>query len=206
MIAYLGQQEGGMANLKGKKIAYIYHDSAYGKEPIPVFRCVAREDRLRAEDPEHARPATTQESQWLQIRQIEPDYVILWGFGVMNPAALKTAAKFGFPRDQIIGVLVGGLGGGRRCRPATPPRATSARRSSARATDFPVMQDIQKKVYGAGKGNLEDKSRVGSIYHTRGVIYGIMIVEAIRVAQDKFGKGKVMTPASRCAGGSSTST
>ena len=56
------------------------------------------------------------------------------------------------------------------------------------------MQDIQKKVYGAGKGNLEDKSRVGSIYHTRGVTYGIMIVEAIRVAQDKFGKGKVMTP------------
>jgi branched-chain amino acid transport system substrate-binding protein len=57
-----------------------------------------------------------------------------------------------------------------------------------------VMQEIQKKVYGSGKGNLEDKTRVGSIYHTRGVTYGIMIVEAIRKAQDKFGKGKVMTP------------
>jgi len=57
-----------------------------------------------------------------------------------------------------------------------------------------VMQDIQKKVYGANKGNLEDKSRIGSIYHTRGVTYGIMIVEAIRKAQDKYGKGKVMTP------------
>jgi branched-chain amino acid transport system substrate-binding protein len=56
------------------------------------------------------------------------------------------------------------------------------------------MQDIQKKVYGANKGNLEDKSRVGSIYHTRGVTYGIMIVEAIRKAQEKYGKGKVMTP------------
>jgi len=56
------------------------------------------------------------------------------------------------------------------------------------------MQDILKKVYGPGKGNLEDKTRVGSIYHTRGVTYGIMIVEAIRVAQEKFGKGKVMTP------------
>ena len=65
---------------------------------------------------------------------------------------------------------------------------------SASGTNFPVMQDIEKKVYGAGKGNLEDKSRVGSIYHTRGVIYGIMIVEAIREAQANFGKGKVMTP------------
>jgi branched-chain amino acid transport system substrate-binding protein len=56
------------------------------------------------------------------------------------------------------------------------------------------MQEIVKKVYGANKGNLEDKTRVGSVYHTRGVTYGIMIVEAIRKAQEKYGKGKVVTP------------
>src|SRR6185295_5474014 len=32
MIAYLGQKVGGDANLKGKKIVFMYHDSAYGKE------------------------------------------------------------------------------------------------------------------------------------------------------------------------------
>ena len=41
MIAYLGQKVGGEANLKGKKIAFMYHDSAYGKEPIPVFDALA---------------------------------------------------------------------------------------------------------------------------------------------------------------------
>ena len=30
--------------------------------------------------------------------------MILWGWGVMNPIALKTAAKVGFPREKIIGV------------------------------------------------------------------------------------------------------
>ena len=30
--------------------------------------------------------------------------------------------------------------------------------------------------------------------YTRGVVYGMILVEAIRVAQAKFGKGKVMTP------------
>ena len=30
--------------------------------------------------------------------------MILWGWGVMNPIALKTAAKIGYPRDKIIGV------------------------------------------------------------------------------------------------------
>ena len=58
-------------------------------------------------------PGNTQESQWLQIRQSKPDYVILWGFGVMNPAALKTAAKFGYPARQDPRRVVGGLGRGR---------------------------------------------------------------------------------------------
>jgi len=30
--------------------------------------------------------------------------------------------------------------------------------------------------------------------YTRGVVYGMILVEALRVAQNQFGKGKVMTP------------
>jgi branched-chain amino acid transport system substrate-binding protein len=193
MIAYLGQKVGGDTNLKGKKIVFMYHDSAYGKEPIPVLDALAASKGFELTKMPITPPGNTQESQWLQVRQIKPDYVILWGFGVMNPAAIKTAAKFGFPRDKILGVWWAGS------EEDVIPAGDAAKgyvsaAFSASGTNFPVMQDIQKKVYGAGKGNLEDKTRVGSIYHTRGVTYGIMIVEAIRVAQDKFGKGKVMTP------------
>src|SRR3982750_3686346 len=193
MIAYLGQKEGGADKLKGKKIVHLYHDSAYGKEPIPVLEALAAKQGFELIKIPIAPPGNTQESQWLQIRQAKPDYVILWGFGVMNPAAIKTAAKFGFPRDKMVGVWWAGS------EEDVVPAGDAAKgyvsaAFSASGTNFPVMQDIQKKVYGAGKGNLEDKSRVGSIYHTRGVTYGIMIVEAIRVAQDKYGKGKVMTP------------
>ncbi len=35
---YLGEKAGGMDKLKGKKIVHLYHDSAYGKEPLPVLR------------------------------------------------------------------------------------------------------------------------------------------------------------------------
>ena len=193
MIAYLGQKVGGDANLKGKKIVYMYHDSAYGKEAIPVLDALAASKGFELTKMPITPPGNTQESQWLQVRQIKPDYVILWGFGVMNPAALKTAAKFGFPRDKILGVWWAGS------EEDVIPAGEAAKgyvsaAFSASGTNFPVMQEIQKKVYGAGKGNLEDKSRVGSIYHTRGVTYGIMIVEALRKAQDKYGKGKVMTP------------
>ena len=193
MIAYLGQKEGGADKLKGKKIAYMYHDSAYGKEAIPVLDALAAQQGFELIKMPITPPGNTQESQWLQIRQSKPDYVILWGFGVMNPAALKTAAKFGYPREKILGVWWAGS------EEDVIPAGDAAKgyvsaAFSAPGTSFPVMQDIQKKVYGANQGNLEDKSRVGSIYHTRGVTYGIMIVEAIRKAQEKYGKGKVMTP------------
>jgi branched-chain amino acid transport system substrate-binding protein len=193
MIAYLSQKVGGEANLKGKKIVFMYHDSAYGKEPIPVFDALAARDGFDLTKIPITPPGNTQESQWLQIRQLRPDYVILWGYGVMNPVALKTAAKFGFPRDHILGVWWAGS------EEDVVPAGDAAKgyvtaAFSAYGTNFPVMQEIVKKVYGSGKGNLEDKSRIGSIYHTRGIAYGIMIVEAIRQAQAHFGKGKVMTP------------
>jgi branched-chain amino acid transport system substrate-binding protein len=38
LIQHLGKINGGMANLKGKKIALVYHDSPYGKEPIHCCR------------------------------------------------------------------------------------------------------------------------------------------------------------------------
>src|SRR5678815_1109326 len=64
---------------------------------------------------------------------------------------------------------------------------------NAPGSDFPVMKDIQKFVYAKGKGEFEDKSRFGSIYHTRGVVAGIVTAEAIRTAQAHFGKGKSIT-------------
>ena len=192
MITYLGQKVGGLDKLKGKKIVHLYHDSAFGKEPIPVFEAFAAKHGFELMKIAVAHPGNTQESQWLQIRQAKPDYVILWGWGVMNPTALKAAAKFGYPREQVLGVWWAGS------EEDVIPAGDAAKgyvsaAFTAPGTSFPVMQDIAKKVYGAGKGNLEDKSRQGSIYHNRGVTYGIIIVEAIRKAQDKYGKGKVMT-------------
>ena len=41
-------------------------------------------------------------------------------------------------------------------------------------------------MYGAGKGHISPQ-RIGTIYHNRGVIAGIVAAEAIRIAQGKFG-------------------
>ena len=193
MITYIGQKVGGLDKLKGKKIAFLYHDSAYGKEPIPVLDALGTKLGFDTLKIPVTPPGQTMESQWLQIRQAKPDFVIVWTFGVMSTVALKTAAKTGYPRDQLLGVWWAGS------EEDVIPAGDAAKgyvsaSFTASGTGFPVMQDIKNKVYGAKKGNLEDPSRLGNVMYTRGVVYGMIIVEAIRVAQTKFGKGKVMTP------------
>lgn len=191
MIKYLGTKEGGMEKLKGKKIVHLYHDSAYGKEPMPVLEAMSKQYGFELIKIPVAHPGNEQQSQWLQIRQAKPDYVILWGWGVMNAVAIKTAQRNGFPREKMLGVWWAGS------EEDTIPAGDAAKNYTTMTFNtpgnYPVLDDIRKKVYAAGKGNLDDKSRIGSVYHMRGVTAAILWTEAIRNAQTKFGKGKVMT-------------
>jgi branched-chain amino acid transport system substrate-binding protein len=192
MVKYMGEKMGGTDKLKGKKIVLVYHDSAYGKEPIPVLTDMAKQYGYELTTIPVPHPGNEQQSQWLQVRQIRPDWVILWGWGVMNPTALKAAAKVGFPREKMIGVWWSGA------EEDVIPAGDAAKGYVAAGfnlpgTSFPVMQDVLKHVYKKGKGDLEDMARVGSIYHTRGIVAGIITTEAIRNAQNRYGKGKPIT-------------
>ena len=191
MIKYLGDKNGGMDKLKGKKIVHLYHDSAFGKEPFPVFEAYAKDLGFELIKIAVPHPGNEQQSQWLQIRQANPDYVILWGWGVMNPTSLKAAARAGYPREKMLGVWW--AGSEEDVIPAGDAAKGYTTMTFNTPGNYPVLNDIKQKVYGANKGNLEDKSRIGSVYHMRGVTAAILWVEAIRKAQDKYGKGKVMT-------------
>ena len=193
MIKYLGDKNGGMDKLKGKKIVHLYHHSAYGKEPFPVFEAYAKELGFELIKIAVPHPGNEQQSQWLQIRQANPDYVILWGWGVMNPTSLKTAARVGYPREKMLGVWW--AGSEEDVVPAGDAAKGYTTMTFNTPGNYPVLDQIRQKVYGAGKGNLEDKTRVGSVYHMRGVTAAILWTEAIRTAQEKYGKGKVMTAA-----------
>jgi branched-chain amino acid transport system substrate-binding protein len=186
-IRFIGMQEGGMDKLKGKKIVNLYHDSAYGKETIPVLDVQARKYGFTVTHIPVAHPGNEQQSQWLQIRQLKPDWVILRGWGVMNPTALRTAAKTGYPRDHILGVWWSGAE-----EDVIPAGETAkgyiAAGFNVPGTDFPVVHEIQKHVYGKGHGEMLDAARIGSVYYNRGIVHGIITVEAIRTAQDRFGR------------------
>jgi branched-chain amino acid transport system substrate-binding protein len=61
---------------------------------------------------------------------------------------------------------------------------------------FPLIQDIEKVIYAAGKGNMQNPLRVGTVYYNRGVGAAVMWIEALRTAQKMHNKvGKTVNGA-----------
>ena len=191
LIQHLGTKEGGLDKLKGKKITLVYHDSPFGKEPIPLLQERARQLGFELSMIPVTAPGVDQKSAWLQVRQNRPDYVLLWGWGVMNSTALKEAQATGYPRDKMYGVWWAGA------EPDVKDVGEGAKGYNALAlntagTQPKVIQDILKLVHDKGQGT-GPKDEVGSVLYTRGVIIQALSIEAVRRAQERFGKGKVMT-------------
>lgn len=185
IVKYIAQKEKG--NLRGKKIAYVYLDSAYGKEPITYLQAEAKVNGFELTQIPVTAPGTEQGAQWQQVRQSQADYVIFWGFGVMNQAAMKAAQKVGYPRDKIIGSWWAGS------EEDTVPAGDAAKGYMSAAMNVsgktPLIQDIEKTLYGANPtGNVQDRSKIGGISYNRGVVIGLITVEALRVGQAKYGK------------------
>lgn len=191
MVHYLGDKVGGMDKLKGKKIVHLYLDSAYGKEPLPVLEAEAAKYGFELIKIPVQPPGNDQQSQWLQIRQAQPDFVIVWTYGVSSAVALKTAQRNGFPREKMLGVWWAGAE--EDAIPAGDAAKGFTTMSFTTPGNYPLLDEIRSTVYGAGKGNLAEKDRIGHTMYLRGVVAGVLMVEAMRNAQAKFGKGKVLT-------------
>ena len=191
LIQHLGKKEGGLDKLKGKKITLVYHDSPFGKEPIPLLEERARQLGFELAKIPVTAPGVDQKAAWLQVRQNRPDYVLLWGWGVMNSTALKEAQATGYPRDKMYGVWWAGA------EPDVKDVGDGAKGYNSLALITPgtqpkVIQDILKLVHDKGQGT-GPKDEVGSVLYTRGVIIQALGIEAVRRAQERYGKGKVMT-------------
>jgi branched-chain amino acid transport system substrate-binding protein len=191
LIQEIGKKLGGLDKLKGKKITLVYHDSPFGKEPIPLLQERSKMHGFELQLLPVTAPGVEQKATWLQVRQSKPDFVLLWGWGVMNSTALKEAQATGYPRDKMYGVWWAGA------EPDVKDVGEGAKGYHALALNTSgqspkVIQDILKYVYAKGQGT-GAKEDVGSVLYTRGVIIQMLSQEAVRRAQERFGKGKVMT-------------
>ncbi|MGM9514675.1 ABC transporter substrate-binding protein [Roseateles sp. DB2] len=192
LLQHVVKKEGGWDKIKGKKIALVYHDSPYGKEPIPLLQERAKLHGFELQLLPVTAPGVEQKATWLQVRQSRPDFVFLWGWGVMNSTALKEAQATGYPREKMYGVWWAGaepdvkdVGDGAKGYSAVTMQHGAEPQSK-------VAQDILKELHGKGQGT-GPKEEVGQVLYMRGLLSAAMGVEGVRRAQERFGKGKVMT-------------
>ena len=192
LVEHLAKINGGFDKLKGKKIALVYHDSPYGKEPIPMLQELSKMYRFDLQLLPVTHPGVEQKSTWLQIRQSRPDYVFLWGWGVMNSTSLKEAVATGYPRDKMYGVWWAGA------EPDVKDVGDGAKGYHALAMQHgaepnaPVVKEVLKLVYDKGNGT-GPREQVGQVLYMRGLISAMLGVEGVKRAQERYGKGKVMS-------------
>ena len=185
-IKYIGNLAGGMDKLKGLKIANVYHDSAYGKETGSVLEKQAELYGFDLKGFPVAHPGLDQKATWLNVRRYKPDYVILRGWGVMNQTALKEAARARIPAENIVGVSwscseldtvpAGKAAIGYTCTSFYNP-----------GSHYKVFKDILKYVHDAGNGTGPIEEVGNQQLYKTGVLMGIMTVEAIYKATEKYG-------------------
>jgi len=187
VINHLLEENAG--DLNGKKVALVYHNSAYGKEPIRTLEELGKKHGFELSLLPVDHPGQEQKSQWLQIRREKPDYVVMWGWGVMNQVAIQEAANIRFPMENFIGVWWSGsdhdvLPAGDK---ADGYKAVTFHNVG---DDFPVFDDIQTHVVdkglAAGAGD-----QIGNVAYNRGMYAAMLAVEAAKTAQEIHGTAEI---------------
>ena len=85
LIQHIGKKEGGVDKLKGKKIALVYHDSPFGKEPIPLL-----EERAKMHGFELSKLPVTASRRRAEV-----------GMAAGSPAAAGLCPAVGLGRDEL---------------------------------------------------------------------------------------------------------
>jgi branched-chain amino acid transport system substrate-binding protein len=193
LMQHIAKKEGGWDKLKGKKITLVYHDSPYGKEPIPLLQERQKMHGFDLQLLPVAHPGVEQKATWQQIRGNRPDYVFLWGWGVMNSTALKEAQATGYPREKMYGVWWAGA------EPDVKDVGDGAKGYNALALQHgaepnaKVVKEVLDLVHAKGQGT-GPKEEVGQVLYMRGLIAAMLAVEGVKRAQERYGKGKWVSP------------
>ncbi len=186
-IKHLLDLNGG--DLAGKKVALVYHNSAYGKEPIRTLEELSKKHGYDLSLLPVDHPGQEQKSQWLQIRRDRPDYVLMWGWGVMNQVAIQEAVNIRFPMENFIGIWWSGS------ENDVLPAGAKANGYKALTfhnvgNEFPIFDDIQTYVVDKGKA-AGAGDQIGTVLYNRGMYAAMLAAEAAKTAQGITGKSAI---------------
>jgi branched-chain amino acid transport system substrate-binding protein len=193
LLQHIAKQAGGWDQLKGKKIAVGYHDSPFGKELLPIVQERAAMHGFTLQLLPIPAPGVEQKAIWLQIRQQRPDYVMLQTWGVMTATSIKEAVATGYPREKMFGTWWSGAEPDLKDIGAAAKGYNAVMMQHGAEPQSDVVKEILAKVHNKGQGT-GPKAEVGEVLYMRGVVGAMLAVEGVRQAQEKYGKGKWVSP------------
>jgi branched-chain amino acid transport system substrate-binding protein len=113
-------------------------------------------------------------------------------WGVMTATALKEAVATGYPREKMFGTWWSGAEPDLKDVGAAAKGYSAVMMQHGAEPQSAVVKEILDKVHAKGEG-AGPKDEVGHVLYMRGVVGAMLAVEGVRAAQERFGKGKVMT-------------
>ncbi|MFN4998326.1 MAG: ABC transporter substrate-binding protein, partial [Betaproteobacteria bacterium] len=152
VIQHIANKEGGMAKLKGKKIAVGYHDSPFGRELLPILQERAKRHGFTLQLLPIPAPGVEQKAIWLQVRQQRPDWVIIQTWGIMTPTAIREAAAVGYPMDKIVGTWWSGAEPDLRDVGAAARGYSAVMMQHGSEKNSEVVKEILSRIHDKGQG------------------------------------------------------
>jgi branched-chain amino acid transport system substrate-binding protein len=177
--------EENMGGLEGKKIAHVFIDSPFGREPLPILEELAERKGFEVKAFPYPSPGNEQSSTWSDVRRWGPDHVTIWGAGGGQPVSIRTAIRNGISPEDILSVVWLAR---TDMEQVGFDAATGVKRFAATHTgrDTPVIQRIMKEVVDKGNGT-GDKANVGNVYYNIGVATMAASVRAAELALEEHG-------------------
>jgi branched-chain amino acid transport system substrate-binding protein len=174
-----------MGGLEGKKIAHVFIDSPFGREPLPILRKLAEQKGFEVKAFPYPSPGNEQSSTWSDVRRWRPDHVTIWGAGGGQPVSIRTAIRNGISPEDILSVVWLAR---TDMEQVGVDAAKGVKRFEAVHTgrDTPVIQRILDKVIAPGNGT-GAKKNVGTTYYNIGVATMAASVRAAELALEAHG-------------------
>jgi len=150
IIRHIASESGGLRKLAGQKLGFLYLDSGFGKEPIPLFQSLSRDLGFELKlYPVQPAQMQQQAELWKQIVSDRRDYVVMYGWGAMNPTSIKEAVANGFPMAKLLSIWWFGDADLQHFGAAATGLKTLNWHNVGQG--FPLMQDILKLVVDRNK-------------------------------------------------------
>ena len=175
-IRYLGGKFGGLTELQGLSIGFVYSDTGADPSALAILRELARRYGFTVAPFADDETEVGKALLWQRIAATPPDFVLLLGQGTQTGTSVDLALRVGFPPDRLIALRWPDQESIRRTGSASRGLKEIGRHAFGDA--FPAFDAIDQYVIDRGLSTTP-KDGSGETHYNRGVYNAVLMADAL---------------------------